>query len=76
MPLHIFLFAVCLLVLYMCAQARVGHVYLLTTFGLFTEISVGKFVRILAVVRPETFLFWPLYVFIHFLHLFVRRIGP
>ena len=35
-------------------------------FGLFTETVVCKFLRGLAVMRPETFLFYPLYVFIHF----------
>ena len=35
-------------------------------FGLFTEIAVCKFLLGLAVVWPETFLFCPLYVFIHF----------
>ena len=39
----------------MCAQVSVGHGYLLLTFGVFTEVSVGKFFRSFAVVRPETF---------------------
>ena len=35
-------------------------------FGLFTEIDVCKFLHGLVVVLPETFLFYPLYVLIHF----------
>ena len=34
--------------------------------GLFTEIAVSKFLHGLVVVLPETFLFYPLYVLIHF----------
>ena len=44
-----------------------GHIWLLTTFVcLFTGIVVCTFLRGLVVVWPETFLFCPLYVFIHF----------
>ena len=35
-------------------------------FGLFTQIVVCKFFRVLVVVWPETFSFCPLYVFVHF----------
>ena len=46
-------------------------------FGLFTEIAIRKFLPGLAVVWSETFFkFCPLYVFVHFLPLFIRRIVP
>ena len=40
-------------------------------FGLFTEIAVHIFLSDLAIVWPKTLLFCPLFVCIHFLHLFV-----
>ena len=59
----VFVFAVYLLVLYMCAQIRVWSWLVTNSFGLFTHVNT--FLRCLAVVWPETFLFCPLHVFIH-----------
>ena len=39
-PLYIFVFAVYLLVSYMCAQIRVWSCLVTDNFGLFTEIAV------------------------------------
>ena len=50
----------------MCAQIKVWSCLVTNNLGLFTEIAVCKFLRGLAVVCSETFLFCPLYVFIHF----------
>ena len=61
-PLYIFVFAIYLLVLYMCAQITVWSCLVTDNFGLFTEIAVCKFLRGLEVVWPETFLFCPLHV--------------
>ena len=44
-------------------RSESSHVWSLV---LFTEIAVCKLLRGLAVVWPETVLFFPLYVFIHF----------
>ena len=52
--------------LYICAQVRVWSCLVIDNFSLFTEIAVCQFLRGFAVVWPETFLFCPLYVFIHF----------
>ena len=68
-PLYIFIFAVYLLVLegLMCIlYIRVWLCLVTDNFGLFTEIAVCKLLPGLAAVWPETFLFCPLYVFIHF----------
>ena len=68
--------------LYMRAQIRVWSFFFsfsfsfLLTPSLFTEIAACKFLRGLAVVWPETFIFCPLYVCIHFLPLLVWRIVP
>ena len=51
-------------------------VYLIN-FGLFTDISVCKFLHGLAVIWLETFLFHPSYMFIHFYkYIFVLHIVP
>ena len=74
-PLYFFVFAVYLLVSYMCAKIRVWSCLVTGNFGLFTEIPVCKFLRGWRAYRPETFSFFfffffykscPLYVFIHF----------
>ena len=64
--LYIFVFAVYLLVLHMCAPVRVWSCLVTDNFGLFTEIAVCTFLCGLAVVWPKTFLFCPLYLLIHF----------
>ena len=58
-PLHIFVFAVYLLVLYMSAKIRVWSCLVTDNFGLFTEIAVCKFLYGLGIACP-------LHVFIHF----------
>ena len=50
----------------MLRSIRVWSCLITDNFGFITEIAVSKFLRDLAVVWPETFLFCPLYVFIHF----------
>ena len=72
-PLYFFVFAVYLLVSYMCAKIRVWSCLVTGNFGLFTEISVRKFLRGLRAYSPKPFLIFnfnfiscPLYVFIHF----------
>ena len=45
-------------------RSESGHVWSLITV-LFTQIAVCKLLRGLAVVWPETVLFFPLYVFIN-----------
>ena len=52
--------------LHISSQIRVWSCLVTDNFGLFTEIAVCKFLHGLVVVWPETFLFCPLYVFIHF----------
>ena len=44
-PLYFFVFAVYLLVSYMCAKIRVWSCLVTGNFGLFTEIPVCKFLR-------------------------------
>ena len=44
-PLYFFVFAVYLLVSYMCAKIRVWSCLVIGNFGLFTEIPVCKFLR-------------------------------
>ena len=64
---NLLVFAVYLLVSYMCAQIRVWSCLVTDNFGLFTEIAVCKFLCGLAVVWPKTFFIsCPLYVFRHF----------
>ena len=54
-------------ILYMCIlYIRVWLCLVTDNFGLFTEIAVCKSLPGLAAVWPETFLFCPLYVLIHF----------
>ena len=66
-PLYIFVFAVYLLVSYMCAQIRVWSCLVTDRFGLFTETVVRKFLRGWRSHGLKPFLnFCPLYVFIHF----------
>ena len=65
-PLYIFVFAVYLLVYYMCAKIRVWSCLVTDNIGLFTEIAVCKFLRGRWSYGPQPFLFCPLYVFIHF----------
>ena len=60
------MFAVYVLVLYMCAQIRFWSCLVTDNFGLYTEIAVCKLLRGLAVVCSDTFLFCPFYVFIYF----------
>ena len=60
------MFAVYLLVLYMCAQIRVWSCLVTDNFGLFTEIAVCKFLRGWRSYGLKPFLICPLYVFIHF----------
>ena len=55
-PLYIFVFAVYLLVLYICAQIRLWSCLVTNNFGLFTEIAVSKFLRGLAVVPDFYFI--------------------
>ena len=75
-PLYIFVFAVYLLVLYICAQIRIWSCLVTNNFGLFTEIAVSKFLRGLAVV-PDFYFILPIAcVYTFFLHLSVRRIVP
>ena len=50
----------------MCDKIRVWSCLVTDNFGLFTEIAVCKSLPGLAAVWPETFLFCPLYVLIHF----------
>ena len=65
--LYFFVFAVYLLVSYMCAKIRVWSCLVTGNFGLFTEIPVCKFLRGWRAYRPKPFLkSCPLYVFIHF----------
>ena len=80
-PLYFFVFAVYLLVSYMCAKIRVWSCLVTGNIGLFTEIPVCKFLRGLRAYSPKPlflyFISFSLYVFIHFfLQLFVRRIVP
>ena len=67
-PLYIFVFAVYLLVSQMCANIRVWSCLVTDNFGLFTEITVCKFLRGWWSYGPKlfSFIFCPLYVFIHF----------
>ena len=70
-PLYIFVFAVYLLVSYMCAEIRVWSCLVTGNFGLFTEIPVCKFLRGLRAYIPKPFIMYffkscPLYVFRHF----------
>ena len=65
-PLYIFVFAVYLPASYMCAKIRVWSCLVTDNFGLFTEIAVCKFLCGWQSYGLKTFLFWPLYVFIHF----------
>ena len=44
-PLYVFVFAVYLLVSYMCAKIRVWSCLVSDNFGLFTEIAICKFLR-------------------------------
>ena len=83
--LYFFVFAVYLLVSYMCAKIRVWSCLVTGNFGLFTEIPVCKFLRGWRAYRPKPSLFFffslkknlvhcmCLYIF---LQLFVRRIVP
>ena len=66
-PQYSFTFAVYLPVLHMCIQIRVW-----SCKCLFTETAVRKFLRGWAILWPETFLFCPLHVFIHFSASFCR----
>ena len=65
MLLYIFVLAVYLFVLYiyMCVQIRVWYVWLRTTLVCLPKLL---YVNSCMVWWPETFLFCPLYVFIHF----------
>ena len=65
-PLYIFVFAVYLLVSYICAEIRVWSCLVTDSFGLFTEIAVCKFLCGWQSYGPKPFLFCPLYVFINF----------
>ena len=65
-PLYIFVFAVYLLVSYMCAKFIVRSCLVTDNFSLCTEIAVCKFLRGWWSYGPKPFLFCPLYVFIHF----------
>ena len=65
-PLYIFVFAVYLLVSYMCAQIRVWSRLVTDNFGLFTEIAVCTFLCGWRLYGLKPFLFCPLCVFIHF----------
>ena len=66
--LSICIISVYLFVLYMCAQIRVCLCLVTDNFGLFTEIAVCKFLRGWRSygLKPFSFFFSPLYVFIHF----------
>ena len=75
-PLYIFVYAVYLLVLHMCAQIRIWSCSVTDNFGLFTKIDVCKFLCGLAVMQPETFLFCPCMCLYTSLHLLVRCIVP
>ena len=68
-PLYFFVFAVYLLVSYMCAKIRVWSCLVTGNFGLFTEIPVCKFLHGWRAYSPKPFFIFiscPLYVFIHF----------
>ena len=63
-PLHFLVFAVYLLVSYMCAKIRVWSCLVTGNFGLFTEIPVCKFLRGWRAYRPK-----PSSFFLSFLNL-------
>ena len=68
-PLYTFVFAIYLLVSYMCDTIRVWSCSVTDNFGLLTEIAVCKCFRGWPSygLKPfYLFLFCPLYVFIHF----------
>ena len=56
LPLYIFVFAVYLLVSYMCAKIRVWSCLVTGNFGLFTEIPVCKFLRDWRAYSPKLFI--------------------
>ena len=78
-PQYIFVFAVYLLVSYMCAKIRVRSCLVTDNFGLFAEIAVRKFLCGWRSYGSKPFLFCPLYdcmcLYI-FLQLFVWHIVP
>ena len=57
-PLYIFVFAVDLLVSYMCAKIRVWLCLVTDNFGLFTVIPVCKFLRGWRAYSPKPFFFF------------------
>ena len=57
--------SICIIYIYVCSDQSLVCL-VADNFGLFTKIAVCKFLHGLVVVWPETFLFCPLYVFIHF----------
>ena len=56
-PLYLFVFAVYLLVSYMCAKIRVLSCLVTGNFGLLTKISVCKFLRGWRAYSPKPFFF-------------------
>ena len=74
--LYIFVFAVYVLVLYMCAQMKVWSCLVTDNFGLFTEIAVCKFLRGWWSYGLKPFYFVHCMCLYIFLFLFVRRIVP
>ena len=74
--LYIFVFAVYLLVSYMCAQIRVWSCLVTDNCGLFTEIAVCKFLHGWRSYGLKPFYFVHCMCLYIFLQLFVRRIVP
>ena len=62
-PLYFFVFAVYLLVSYMCAKIRVWSCLVTGNFGLFTEIPVCKFLRGWRAYRLKPFFFFLFFSF-------------
>ena len=75
-PQYIFVFAVYLLVSYMCAQSRVWSCLVTDNFGLFNEIAVCKFLRGWRSYSMKPFYFVHCMCLYIFPQLFVRRIVP
>ena len=75
-PLYIFVFAVYLLVSYICAKIRLWSCLVTGNSGLFTEIAVCKFLRGWRSYGPKPFYLVHCMCLYIFLQLFVRRIVP
>ena len=73
---YIFVFAVYLLVSYMCAEIRVWSCLVADNFGLSTEIAVCKFLRGWRSYGLKPFYFVHCMCLYIFLQLFVQRIVP